>query len=331
MYNVSQMMDQSHSQMPRWSAAMDPGNRFWNDDTGMLNSTQQQIAAFAAMTAPTPTGSSLANDSTCNWPESSELAHSRTGANMFHDIWDPVPIAPQDVRTEVQNIFSVRASQNESAQQDNSHAARQDLSDSARQDISQSAPAGSDFTTSATQQDLGKQRDASALSRTRSQPNTAEQKQANARESQRKFRIRQKVGFMQDTAHYAHELTSMGCIAFSFHACNVADIRSQSQQKKNTCILRRSTGCIADSASREWGLKRHCLLLQARSQAIEAQLASTVAELCKLRVRQQQLESRNLLLEKCSRLTKQNEDHLSAVSNHLCAILQQANTSRKGQ
>ena len=57
------------------------------------------------------------------------------------------------------------------------------------------------------------------------------------------------------------------------------------------------------------------MLPQARSQAIEAQLASTVAELCNLRVRQQQLESRNLLLEKCSNLTnRQTPEQLNGVS-----------------
>ena len=56
------------------------------------------------------------------------------------------------------------------------------------------------------------------------------------------------------------------------------------------------------------------LMPQARSQAIEAQLASTVAELCNLRVRQQHLESRNQLLEKCSSLTSgQNSDQVSEL------------------
>ena len=56
------------------------------------------------------------------------------------------------------------------------------------------------------------------------------------------------------------------------------------------------------------------LLPQARSQAIEAQLASTVAELCNLRVRQQHLESRNQLLEKCSSLTsRQHSDQVSEL------------------
>lgn len=40
--------------------------------------------------------------------------------------------------------------------------------------------------------------------------------------------------------------------------------------------------------------------MQARSQAIEARLASTAAELHSLKLRQQQLESRNQLLEKFS-------------------------------
>lgn len=56
------------------------------------------------------------------------------------------------------------------------------------------------------------------------------------------------------------------------------------------------------------------LLPQARSQAIEAQLASTVAELCNLRVRQQHLESRNQLLERCSSLTSsRNSDQVSEL------------------
>lgn len=44
---------------------------------------------------------------------------------------------------------------------------------------------------------------------------------------------------------------------------------------------------------------------QEREQALDAQLADTRAELSKLKAHQQQLESRNALLEKISHVNKQ--------------------------
>ena len=52
--------------------------------------------------------------------------------------------------------------------------------------------------------------------------------------------------------------------------------------------------------------------MQARSQAVEAQLASTTAELRELKSRQQQLEVRNMLLEKVSQLNKNQTDPQSS-------------------
>ena len=54
--------------------------------------------------------------------------------------------------------------------------------------------------------------------------------------------------------------------------------------------------------------------MQARSQAIEARLASTAAELHSLKLRQQQLESRNQLLEKFSHVGNK-QAQLDGVGN----------------
>ena len=171
-------MDQCDLQLPSWTAALNSPEQVWNDDTNIMRSTQQQIASVAAMTAPNLTGSSLEHDTTCQWPKSSDTTYSRIAAATTYDrMWDPIPTAPQDFRTEVLDLFSMTTPTEH---------------EPALQDISQSAPTGSDFTSTA-EPDSSKLTDAPALSRTRSQPNTAEQKQANARESQKRFRMRQKV------------------------------------------------------------------------------------------------------------------------------------------
>ncbi len=54
------------------------------------------------------------------------------------------------------------------------------------------------------------------------------------------------------------------------------------------------------------------VLVQARSQAVEAQLASTTAELRELKSRQHQLEVRNMLLEKVSQLNKSTDPQSSS-------------------
>ena len=48
----------------------------------------------------------------------------------------------------------------------------------------------------------------------------------------------------------------------------------------------------------------HLLLLQDRAQAVETQLANTMQELEKVKAHQQQLEAKNLLLEKVQSMRK---------------------------
>ena len=63
-------------------------------------------------------------------------------------------------------------------------------------------------------------------------------------------------------------------------------------------------------------------MVQARSQAVEAQLASTTAELRELKSRQHQLEVRNMLLEKVSQLNKSTDPQSSSeVSRCLPRVL----------
>lgn len=65
------------------------------------------------------------------------------------------------------------------------------------------------------------------------------------------------------------------------------------------------------------GFQTHECVVQARSQAVEAQLASTTAELKELKARQHQLEVRNMLLEKVSQLNKSDAPQVSEVRS-LC-------------
>ena len=271
-------------QPPSWTAAMDSVDHLWNEESSIARSPDTH------MTKPY-TGSSVDND-TVYWRGSSNITRCMPAAAPSDSMWDPIPNAPQHIRSQVLDLFSVATTTPVNTEP-------------AQLDVSQSAPGASECTSTADPESR-KQRDASTLSRTRSYgTNTAEQKQANARESQKRFRLRQKVLLTSQNARKyalpdAHELRCMQG-------------------------LDRSSGVLIQHLL----CKQTYCTLQARSQAIEAQLAGTVAELCKLRVRQQQLESRNLVLEKCSRLNhRQHEDQLTEVSTaflrfnqlvHLCA------------
>ena len=176
MYNVQQMQ-QGQSQLPSWTAAVDPLDCFWHEDSSNVESAQYQAPPVAPITAPNFTGSAVDNVSNCNWTGSSESARCIPAATPSHRMWDPIPDAPQGLRSQVLDLFSLTTTP---------------VDTEPAQDVSRSAPGCSELTST---EDLGsgEQPDASTLSRTRSHPNTAEQKQANARDSQKRFRMRQKV------------------------------------------------------------------------------------------------------------------------------------------
>lgn len=208
-------MDQT---LPEWTAALDPVDLLWNDSASVCDPSQQEAASVVCFpSASHPSARPVPNST----QPGSQAQSGAAAAARHHQMWEPVPFAPDDFRDEAFNLLTAPALTTVRPQPEVQPT---------EQEHSQSAPTSSGFVDGT---EDSKQRDMSALSRTRSQTNSSEQKQANARESQKRFRLRQK----------------------------------------------------------------------ARSQAIEAQLASTVAELCNLRVRQQYLESRNQLLEKCSSLT----------------------------
>lgn len=177
MYNVQQMHP-GQSQLPNWTAALDPQDRFWNGESGNVGSAQYQAPRAAPMTASNLTGSAVDNVSNCNWTGSSDNPRCIPAATPSHRMWDPIPDAPQALRSQVLDLFSVTTTPVDSKP--------------AQQNVSRSAPGCSELT-STEDRYSGKQPDASALSRTLSHTNTAEQKQANARESQKRFRMRQKV------------------------------------------------------------------------------------------------------------------------------------------
>lgn len=171
--------------MPNWAGAMDPLNCSWKEDSSNVGSAQYHAPLAAPMTVP----NSVDNTSNCNWTGSSHNAGCMPAAASSHRMWDPIPDAPHDMRSQVLDLFSVKTTVDT------------DL-ESAQQGVSQSAPGGSQIK-STEDPGLSKQHDASALSRTRSHPNTAEQKQANARESQKRFRMRQKVLLANQPAQIA--------------------------------------------------------------------------------------------------------------------------------
>ena len=122
--------------------------------------------------------------------------------------------------------------------------------------------------------------------RTGSSDNSERSKAVN-RESQRRFRLRQKVPRMQFL------FTVLRPLCRSVH-CSVCQYF-----------------CLA-----------LLVVVQARSQAVEAQLASTTAELRELKSRQHQLEVRNMLLEKVSQLNKSTDPQSSSeVSRCLPRVL----------
>ena len=155
---------------------MDPLDQFWNEESSIAGSAQFP-ALHDAPTAPNFTGSALDIVSNCNRTGSSDDTRCKPAVTPSHHMWDPIPDAPQGLRSQVLDLFSVTTTP---------------VTEPVQQDVSRSAPGCSEFT-STEDLDSGKQPGASALSRTRSHPNTAEQKQANARESQKRFRMRQKV------------------------------------------------------------------------------------------------------------------------------------------
>lgn len=66
--------------------------------------------------------------------------------------------------------------------------------------------------------------------------------------------------------------------------------------------------------------RRFRLRQKARSQAVEHQLASTTAELRELKQRQQQLEVRNMLLEKVSQINKKTSTSQGSLEVSVCAV-----------
>ncbi len=177
-------MYQLDQTLPSWTAALDPVDLFWNDDSSVSEPGHHEAATAVRFDVPKASERPL---EICNgWPDSVQARHSvqaQTGsAAQIDHTWDPTPSAPNDFRDEVLNLLG---------------ATERAGPEPAKQEYTQSAPSTSGFTTSSKEdkefKECSQQRNMSALSRTRSQPNTSEQKQANARESQKRFRMRQKV------------------------------------------------------------------------------------------------------------------------------------------
>ena len=162
--------------LPNWTTPLDAVDLFWQHDSSFSQASHLPVKVSPSASLQT---SSRPADS--RWPESiatRDGEQTQVGSTAQPDhMWEPIPSAPSDFREEVLNLFSTsEAPQLEPA----------------KHESAQSAPAPSGLT-AASEKSGNIHRDVSALSRTRSQPHTSEQKQANARESQKRFRMRQKV------------------------------------------------------------------------------------------------------------------------------------------
>ena len=170
-------MHQLDQSLPSWSASLDPTELFWQQDLNAAEPSRQLKAP--SIQPPSLQGSGRPAET--RWHESTAFRDGTqtqaVSSSQPEQIWEPIPSAPSEFREEVLNLFSTN-----------------ELPESAlaKDESAQSAPAPSAFT-AAGEKDCSTRRDVSALSRTRSQPHTTEQKQANARESQKRFRQRQKV------------------------------------------------------------------------------------------------------------------------------------------
>ncbi len=163
--------------LPDWTAALDPIDLPWNDRSSVCEASQQKAASVVCF----PSASQSSAKPVFNSTQPGIQAQSGTAAAAARQdqMWEPVPFAPDDFRDEVFNLLSGPAL-----------TTARPLEVQPEQEHSQSAPTSSGFIDG---NEDSKQPDVSALSRTRSQTNTSEQKQANARESQKRFRMRQKV------------------------------------------------------------------------------------------------------------------------------------------
>ena len=172
--SCGQMYKLDQAPLPTWTTPLDPVELSWQHSSAL--SEPSHLPASTEIPVSLQASSRPAD---INWSESIAARGERTqvGSTAQPDrIWEPVSCAPSDFREEV-NLFSAGVAPH---------------LEPAKHEFAQSAPVSSGFL--AAREKHGKiRRGVSALSRTRSQPHTSEQKQANARESQKRFRMRQKV------------------------------------------------------------------------------------------------------------------------------------------
>lgn len=193
------LMYQLDQALPTWTAALEPVGLLWKNNSSICEPSQQDSAhahtsLLTSQLSAAPVGTNAAWPDSSRGPESGQVQLG--AATKQHQMWEPVPVAPDDFRDEVLNLFSA-----------NSEGTAPEP-EPTKQEFTHSAPSSSGFT-NGTEKDCSKQLDSSAISRTRSQPNTSEQKQANARESQKRFRARQKVCKCADEQHVCMRLGIM--------------------------------------------------------------------------------------------------------------------------
>ena len=179
--------------LPSWAAGLEPVDFSWNASAEAAGNSVPNAAASRGFKDGLQLLQERPMSNASCWTANSAAAmSSKVSDNSTQDLmsadrrdqWDPTPSMPDMDREEAMEFMSDYGLVDQPA-------AEQGITEGAP-GLSQSAPTTSEID-SAEGDDSKDPHGDSKFSRSRSQPYTAEQKQVKARESQKRFRMRQKV------------------------------------------------------------------------------------------------------------------------------------------
>ena len=177
-------------ELPSWAAGLEPVGFSWNAPSDVMRNSLPNTASSEGLKEGAQLQERPESNASC-WTASSAAMGSKVSDNSTQDLlsdrgeqrWDPSPSMPEMDREEAMEFMSDYGLIDQPATEQTTN---QDMAG-----LSQSAPATSEIDSA--EGDSKATHDDSKFARARSQPYTAEQKQVKARESQKRFRQRQKV------------------------------------------------------------------------------------------------------------------------------------------
>jgi len=96
-------MDQT---LPAWTAALDPVDLLWNDSSSVCEPSQQEAASVVCFPSASQSSARPVPNSTQPGIQAQSGAAAST---QQHQMWEPVPFAPDDFRAEVFNLLTAPA------------------------------------------------------------------------------------------------------------------------------------------------------------------------------------------------------------------------------